>query len=222
MKKSTPTREYSESRTLHSFIINESREHIVAQHRIIPFKEYSHWSKQWYDRERFDHAHFDSLIEHEYKRLRGLYSIPFTFYEFEEHIYNHSLIYRWSYDRRAARHNQRVYSKRRRHHLWDRWGDRTGVYYRQGPAKMSSNPKKKVEPVSDQFQVNPDVARKDWRDRKGFSRDNAKRHGCFCKCSLNDARAGRRAWERDMIRKENWEALDGYSKNHFTDGWDCC
>jgi hypothetical protein len=220
MKKSLPTREFAESRRLHSSIIDEARERIAAQHRIINYKEYNLYYPKGYDRQRFDYAHFDVLIEHEYKRLRGLYSIPFTFYEFEEHIYNHNAIYRWSYDRRSARQNQRVHSKRRRHHMWDRWGDRTGTYYRQGPAKMSANPRKKVEAVSDQYQVNPGVARKDWRSEKRFSRDQAKGR-CFCKCNLNDARAGRRAWERDMIRKGDYERME-YDKNMFTDGWQCC
>lgn len=220
MKKPTPTRDYVESRRLDASIINDARERIVAQHRLIKYQEYSLYSKQSFERERFDHAHFDTLIEHEYKRLRGLYSIPFTFYQFEEYVYSHHLIYRWSYDRRAARHNQRVYSKRRRHHLWDRWGNRTGLYYRKGPNKGAGVPKK-AEPVSDQYQVNPAVAKKDWRDKKGFSRDNSKRHGCFCKCSLNDARAGRRRWERDLINKGEYDKIY-HNKNLFTDSWECC
>ncbi len=64
-------------------------------------------------------------------------------------------------------------------------------------------------------------ARRDWRERKGFARDQAKGR-CWCKCKLNDAKAGRRAWERDMIRKGRWEDLDSYDKNMFTDAWDCC
>lgn len=222
MKKSQPTREYAESRRLHSSIIDEARERIVAQRRIIKYKEYSWYSKQEFERERLDEAHIRTLVESEYSRLRGLYSIPFHFEEFCDHIYRHPSLYRWVINRYwAEKHNSRVASRRRRHHTWDRWGDRTGTYYRQGPAKMSANPQKKVEPVSDQYQVNADVARKDWRDKKQFQRDKAK-GTCFCKCRLNDAKAGRRAWERDMIRKEDYEGMDAYHKNMFTDGWDCC
>jgi len=220
MKKPTPTCEYSESRQLDSCIIHEARERIVAQHKIIQYKEYNLYWKKEIDRERFDHKHFKGLIQHEYDRLRGLYAIPFHFYEFQDHIYNHPAIRRWSYDHFAVEHNRRVYSRRKRYHKWDRWADRTGVYYRQGPAKMSANPKKKVEPVSDQYQVNPAVAKKDWRDRKGFSRDNSKRHGCFCKCRLTDARY-RRRWERDLIQKGQYDKI--YSnKSMFTSSWDCC
>lgn len=68
---------------------------------------------------------------------------------------------------------------------------------------------------------NVEQSRRDWRERKGFRRDKAKGR-CWCKCNLNDAKRGRRAWERDKIRKGQYEDLDQYDKNMFTDGWDCC
>lgn len=221
-RKSSPTNEWAQSRHLSSPIIGDARERLAVQHKIIPYKEYSWYWKKEFDHERFDYAHMDNLIEHEYVRLRGLYSIPFVFEEFQSHVYYHPKLYPWARNGYfAAIYNSRIYgSKRRKRHMWDRWGDRTGVYYRVGPAKMSANPQKKAEPVSDHYQVNPEVARKDWREKKGFRKDHRKGRQ-FCKCSLNDSRAGRRAWERDMIRKGRWEEMTN-NKNLFTDGWQCC
>lgn len=79
-----------------------------------------------------------------------------------------------------------------------------------GRSKFVQNgyPKKTKDPV-----------REDWRKRKGFARDQAKNKH-FCKCRINDARY-RRRWERDLIRKGQWEEI--YTdKNMFTSGWDCC
>lgn len=67
-----------------------------------------------------------------------------------------------------------------------------------------------------------DQNKQDWRRRKGFNRDQMKRHGHFCKCKITDARAGHRAWQRDRIIKEDWEGLAEYNKNMFTSAWDCC
>lgn len=71
-------------------------------------------------------------------------------------------------------------------------------------------------------------ARRDWRERKGFRRDKAKRGGCWCKCNLTDSRKGHRAWQRNVLRKtvsedpNAWEELMEYDKDMFTSGWDCC
>jgi hypothetical protein len=68
-------------------------------------------------------------------------------------------------------------------------------------------------------------ARRDWREKKGFRRDKAKRGGCFCKCNITDARQGHRAWQRNLLAKgteEAYEELLTYGKNQFTSRWDCC
>ena len=67
----------------------------------------------------------------------------------------------------------------------------------------------------------------DWRRKKGFKRDKAKRGYVFCKCKITDAREGHRRWQRDLLRKglldeSYWEDLLSYKKDMFTSNWDCC
>ena len=218
MKNITPTYEWVESRRLDGVIIRESRERLVAQHKFNKVKTYNPHLHKFAEEDCFDHSHFDTLIEHEYCRLRGLYAIPFTHDEFSDHIYEHRSIYRWRYYRQERIRNARI---DKGFSGWGRNWIRPWDISTSGESRFIQHGiEKKTEPVSDQYQVNHDQARKEWRQKKGFSRDQGKgKH--YCNCCLNDARAGRRAWERDMIRKGKWDEMDD-NKDLFTNGWECC
>ena len=65
----------------------------------------------------------------------------------------------------------------------------------------------------------------DWRNKKGFQRDQAKANGCWCKMGryLKDVdHRSRRAFERDCIANERWDDLTSEHKDQFTSSWDAC
>jgi hypothetical protein len=82
------------------------------------------------------------------------------------------------------------------------------------------------------------TVKQDWRERKGFRRDQAKGR-CFCKCKITDTREGHRRWQRDLLHKmigmevqafndevdffdKELSELASYDKDSFTSRWDCC
>jgi len=162
-----------------------------------------------------DTFHFKTLVSNKYDQLRGLYAIPIHFNEFEAFVYGHPTIYRLSHYRYwASLHNSRIGRRFR----WPA-SQSTGPYYRYGESFVQHGIEPKEEPTSDMYRVNPAEARKDWRNKKGFARDQGKGR-CFCKCPLNDARY-RRRYERDLIKQGRYDEI--YTdKDQFTDRWDCC
>jgi hypothetical protein len=76
----------------------------------------------------------------------------------------------------------------------------------------------------------PDLARKEWRERKGFNRDKVKGNcywpgskgrNSFNRAWKDESHHSRRAWEREMISKEQWDLLACKEPSYvFLDEWD--
>lgn len=215
------TREYSESRHFSGPILQKARVKLASQHQLTTITRYTPYSKKPYQETTFNAAHFNSLIERMYNHLRDIYSIPIYFNLFKEFIYRHPAVYTFSkHSYWAELHNSGIGSRRNRNY----WRNRRsyqgiGRYYRYGESFIQHGIKPKEELTSDQYQVNHKQARRDWRDRKKFAKDQGKGR-CFCKCNLTDARF-RRRWERDLIKKGDYDKIY-YNKDLFTDSWQCC
>lgn len=191
MKHTSPTYEWVESRHLDGAIIRESRDRIVAQHKInrvkVQHHYYSYTKNKWQqyetEEDRFDYHHFDALIECEYLRLRRLYSIPYTFDDFQDHIYKHHIIRRWGYNREAAKHNERIRYRRR----WIApWRISTS-----GESRFVQHGIKKKE-LSETEQ-----SRREWKENKQFNRDRLKHNGHWWSGSR------RRKWECTQQNRED-------------------
>jgi hypothetical protein len=66
-------------------------------------------------------------------------------------------------------------------------------------------------------------SRRDWRERKGFKRDRAKRrHWCSCGRYVKQVdHRSRRAYEREMIDAQRWDEMYDH-QDMFVSSWDCC
>jgi hypothetical protein len=68
-----------------------------------------------------------------------------------------------------------------------------------------------------------DQAAADWRERKGFAKDQAK-HRTWCKCrrylKTRDHRE-RRRYEKAMIKAERWDEIF-HHQDMFVSSWDAC
>lgn len=207
-----PTEDYSNSRYLYSKILLDSRNLVASQKQFVTVTYYTSYAPvKTYTKEELNVKHFDVLVSQKYDQLRGLYSIPFHFDQFYTFMWRHPDVRKWRYYGYYASDE------------WARWRLRhdasTGQYYRVGPKFVQHGIEKKEDLVSDQYKVNPDQARQEWRNKKKFSKDQSKGR-CFCKCNLTDARY-RRRWERDLIRAGRWDEIYN-NKDMFTDSWDCC
>lgn len=133
--------------------------------------------------------------------------------------------YRWDEYRSVADDVGTLYphlrkkSKRRRRYSWSNRGrfiPKWNVATSGESSFRQAGYETKVVDESEQ-------SRRDWRDRKGFTRDKSK--GCrFCGCGRHvkdtDHRT-RRAYERQMIKTGRWDEMYDH-QDMFVSSWDCC
>jgi hypothetical protein len=102
---------------------------------------------------------------------------------------------------------------------WRSWHRHTDFFRRRAAFRQTGLAKKA-----------PDTVRSDWRERKGFNRDKVKGSGwrpgskgagSFKRAWKDESHHARRAWEREMIDKGNWDVLACAEPCYaFLDEWD--
>lgn len=101
------------------------------------------------------------------------------------------------------------------HYAWLRWLKRNNQRYSRNKYRRKSYHKKK-DPTPNHIT--------DWRDRKGFQKDQSKGK-IFCKSGRyykDQDHRSRRAWERTMIDSEKWDNLGPQEYLYYTSSWDWC
>lgn len=202
-----PTENYSDSRTFLSKVLLENRNLIAAQKCFVIVTQYD-WRDRPFQKEVINKAYMDNLVSQKYEQLRGLYSIPFHFDEFERFIWRHTDLSKWStvgaYWPYASNY----------HRKWAATRDqRTGPYYRVGPGFTQHGIEPKV--IDEQEQ-----SRRDWHKEKKERDYRRRTRGCCSSrkgwAKKDQNRSERRRTKRD-IREGNHDSI--FSKADPRDWW---